>query len=236
MGCNSSKTPVMSDVAPEKADNKSTVDASKMACRMLVIPTKPNSKEAILAYLNSGEMKKILEPHLDDLVSISMVVLDEGTVCTTSIYTSMEAMTKAEEAVGKAMAGLKEFIAGPPDKVTGDVDWDVKGKGKKADGPLACRMTTIPTKSNSKEAILAYLNSDEMKKNMELVLDDLVQVTMVVLDEGTIRSRALFASTEAMTKSEEAVGKVMAGLKQFIAGAPSKVIGTVDWDLKGKAA
>ena len=126
-------------------------------------------------------------------------------------------------------------MAGPPTPLMGNLFWTLKGNAAPVAKP-ATRVTIVPLKPGSQEAVKAGLGEVDKIMKGSPVMGKMIEVGAFFTDDDKMVGRTLFTDMDALTGSAEATKKVMGGMAEHFAGPPSMSMGTVDWHFKGPAA
>jgi hypothetical protein len=100
----------------------------------------------------------------------------------------------------------------------------------------ASRITVVPIKPGTKDAILEVANSADFKSGLEgEAFSGLIEVSVIVTEDKLV-SRSLYTTMDSLTGSDDAQMKLMGAMKEHFAGAPERTTGMVDWTFAGTAA
>ena len=197
--------------------------------RVTIVPIKPGAQGAIM----TKNMIETIEKGLDDpamagLIEVATIFSGDNLI-SRSLFTDAKSLEASVEVQGKVMGAMKEHFAGAPTRLSGEVAWV-------HDNVKASRVTIVPIKPGSKEALLTMAAKISKEMKTEPAFDGMLEVAAFFTDDDKMVTRSIFKDMASLKGSGEAQMRVMGGMKEHMAGKPTPLMGQIFWHLKGDAA
>lgn len=97
--------------------------AAPLASRVTVVPLRPGTDvAALVAYAEKKVAPGLAALEFRELVEVS-VLIGEDKLISVSKYTTMDGLKGSDASQAKLMGGMMEFFAGPPERITGHIEW-----------------------------------------------------------------------------------------------------------------
>jgi mandelamide amidase len=197
-----------------------------VATRVTVVPLKPNSNDAVLT-LAKGLNEKLMGIDFKGLQEVTFFIAEDDKMVMRSVYSTMEELTASD---GQLMGPMKQHFASAPTCYSGTSDWTAMGTAETPEaGGGASRVTIVPIKPGTKDAILAIATNGNIAKGLKTAdFAGLVDVSIFFAEEKMV-VRSFYASLEELTTSDEAQTKLMGPMEEYFAGSPEKIAGPIGW-------
>lgn len=206
------------------------VQPSGTASQVTIVPIKPGSKDALLAVANSPDMAANMKDLQGSLNEVAFFFTEDGEkLVARSTWASPEALAGSDEKQGKAMGPMKEHMAGAPERMRGTIVYTkTDGLATLAPGEKGhSRVTVVPIKPGSQAAMLALMDTEETKANLQM--DGMVALSLFFTDDNKLIARTVWTTAELLAASDALQAKAMAPMKEHMAGAPIKHFGQLAW-------